>query len=395
MAYSHFKGIAFQVVILVLTRISPCAAGDRPIVHHNYVKSATTAAFSSSGDYIAVASDKRIWVFDANTLEQISEMVDYEYVNYKWKFKYRYGLGNSLEFVSADEVVTAGLGAMLTYWDIRTGSRTNVQDWDTGLGYPVSLAYSPGRRLLAAGTSRGMVVLSWPGTNKPSQNLAGYSGTVLSLLFSENDQYLAAAGTADELVIWDLQTMQVYARLSTDSTTVEIARFGKPGQILVAGKDLEIWNFLSQDEVGRLDDPNLVAQGIGAGALFALSIIPFIPIGASTGATMVAPSDLGLIFFPIPNSMTATCSRVVAVSPDGRLVADAHPGVMKERTRIIEAESGEILRELNPKGGRTCNLEFSPDGTRLLIANSRGAHLFDTKSWVVERIKISVGRLEK
>ena len=189
--------------------------------------------------------------------------------------------------------------------------------------------------------------------------------------------------------------MQVYARLSTDSTTVEIARFGKPGQILVAGKDLEIWNFLSQDEVGRLDDPNLVAQGIGAGALFALSIIPFIPIGASTGATMVAPSDLGLIFFPTPNSMTATCSRVVAVSPDGRLVADAHPGVMKERTRIIEAESGEILRELNPKGGRTCNLEFSPDGTRLLIANSRGAHLFDTKSWEVERIKISVGRLEK
>ena len=115
MRYSYFKGIAMQVAILALTGVSPCAAADKPIVHHQYVKSATTAAFSSSGDYIAVASDKRIWVFDANSLEQISEMVDYEYVNYKWKFQYRYGLGNSLEFVSADKVVTAGLGAMLTY----------------------------------------------------------------------------------------------------------------------------------------------------------------------------------------------------------------------------------------------------------------------------------------
>lgn len=395
MAYSHFKGIALQAAILVITGFSPCAAGDKPTIHHNYVKSATTAAYSPSGDYIAIASDKRIWVLDAKTLEQISEMVDYEYVDHKWKFQYRYGLGNSLEFVSADEVVTAGLGAMLTFWNIHTGSRTKFQDWDAKHGYPVSLTYSSGRGLLAAGTSRGMIILSWPGTNRPSQNLAGYGGTVLSLLFSENDQYLAAAGTADELVIWDLQTMQVYARLSTDSATVEIARFGKPGQILVAGKNLEIWNFLSQDEVGSLDNPELVAQKIGAGALFALSIIPFIPVGTSTGATAVTPSDLGLTFLPIPNSMMATCSRVISVSPDGNLLADMHPGVMKERTRIIESESGEVLRELNPKGGRTCDLEFSPDGTRLLIANSRGAHLFDTKTWEVERIKLSVGRLEK
>jgi WD40 repeat protein len=395
MRYSYFKGIAMQVAILALTGVSPCAAADKPIVHHQYVKSATTAAFSSSGDYIAVANDKRIWVFDANTLEQISEIVDYEYVDHKWKFQYRYGLGNSLEFVSSDEVVTAGLGAMLTYWDIRTGSRTNVQDWDVGHGYPVSLAYSPGLDLLAAGTSRGTVILSWPGTNKPSRNLAGYGGAVLSLLFSENDRYLAAAGTTSELVIWDLQTMQEYARLPTNSATVEIARFGKSGQILVAGKDLEIWNFLSQDEVGKLDNPNLVAQAIGSGALFALSIIPFIPIATSAGGTTVAPSDLGLILFPIPNSATANCSRVVAVSPDGSLVADTHPGVMKERTRIIEAESGELLRELNPKGGRTCDLEFSPDGSLLLIANSRGAHLFDTKTWEAERIKMRIRRLEK
>jgi WD40 repeat protein len=108
----------------------------------------------------------------------------------------------------------------------------------------------------------------------------------------------------------------------------------------------------------------------------------------------VAPSDLGLTFLSLSNSMS-TCSRVVAVSPDSSLVADMHPGVMKERTRIIESVSGELVRELNPKGGRTCDLEFSPDGSRLLIANSRGAHLFDTKTWEVERIKTRVGRLEK
>ena len=44
MRCSHLKGIALQAAILALTRVAPCAAADKPIVHHQYVKSATTAA---------------------------------------------------------------------------------------------------------------------------------------------------------------------------------------------------------------------------------------------------------------------------------------------------------------------------------------------------------------
>lgn len=382
---------ALQLLMLLILIEFPSveASDNKPVVRQQYARSATTATFSPNGEFFAAGSDKRIWVFNSRTLEQLSTMVDYEYVNYNWKFQYRYGFGNSLVFISDNEIVSTGLGAMLTQWDARSGQLLNKLDWDPEEGYPISLTWSASAGLLVAGTGSGVVKLIWPGTQKPSRMLQGADGAILSLLVSEDGRYLAAASDSHQITIWDLHTFQEYARLPTRGSTIEIAPFGKPGQLLVAGGNLEIWNFLSQEEVGTLENPELTAQVIGSGALFALSVIPFYGYGVSS------PSHVGQFYLPTSKLGDYACSRAVAVSPDGSLVADMHPGIMREKTRIINAVDGQVLKELNPRGGRSCDLEFSPDGSRLLIGNNRGVHLYDTESWEVERVKMQVSRLEK
>jgi len=73
----------------------------------------------------------------------------------------------------------------------------------------------------------------------------------------------------------------------------------------------------------------------------------------------------------------------VAWSPEGRHFA------VKEVIRIIALPSQEVIETLDPAGGMTCDLRFSPDGQFLLIANQRGAHVYDTTTWEVKRLKLS------
>jgi DNA-binding beta-propeller fold protein YncE len=57
-----------------------------------------------------------------------------------------------------------------------------------------------------------------------------------------------------------------------------------------------------------------------------------------------------------------------------------HPGITREKIRLIDPANGQVLRELNPRGGDTCGMAFSPDGSRLLIANRHGGQVYDLNS---------------
>ena len=146
---------------------------------------------------------------------------------------------------------------------------------------------------------------------------------------------------------------------------MEIERVGKQGQFLLAGDTVEIWNYLDQEKNQGIAEPNLQGQKT---AWFILNLFSYLP--------SLQQEDI------VP------CKRVVTISPDGLLIADMHPGAMKEVIRIIEIATEEVVKTLNPTGGMTCDLEFSPDGHHLLIANQRGVHIYNTKTWEVVRLKL-------
>ena len=365
-----------------------CAATHpaEPLVHHGSVKGAVAAAWSPGGTRLAVANNRRIWTYDAKTLAGLHEMFVGRRVQTGFEFEERYGLGNSLVFVDERRVATTGMGHMVSIWDVETGERVEAFDWPEDAGYPVSLAWSEPAGLLAAGTGTGSIVLLQPGTGAVADTLGPAGGALHAVRFGSGGEYLGAAGTGGEVVIWNVPARTIATRIPARGVVMDIEPVGNEGRFLVAGNELEIWSFTQPDTPAVLANPDLGAQGVGY-ALAALTL------AATAVLAPVSPAEAVLIGAPPPPSgAVAKCGRAAAVDPGGGRIADMHPGYLKERIRIIEATAGEVVEELNPRGGLTCDLEFSPDGTRLLIANQGGAHVYDTATWSVTRLEASYTR---
>jgi WD40 repeat protein len=382
--------------VIAATALLSCATTNqsKPIIAHSRLGlGVVAAAWSPSGNRLAIANEERIWIFDAISLNELQVIYCCAKPRSKVKFDYRYGLDNTLVFLTEELLATAGMGAMVTIWDVESGARVEAIDWPVEDGYPASVAYDPVTGTLAAGTGMGTVFLARPGNEEPPVKLTGVAGIVYALQFGSDPAYLGAAGVGPDMVIWNIGTLQEFARMPLESPVWDIEPLGQSGAFLVAGKQLQVWNFMSAEEATALENPDLKGQAagygsmtaIGVGALVAISTIPLIGpfFAVNVGETL-------LPFAALPNTADARCSRSVAVTPDGSLLADMHPGITREKIRLIDPANGRVLQELNPRGGDTCGMAFSPDGSRLLIANQRGGHVYDVNSQGLTRLKTHI-----
>jgi len=360
----------FSVWIPVLL-IGACAITDeQKVTYGTFRGGAGAVSWSPDGKFFAVANTIGIWVFSTHSLEEIAVLASPSGPDSKEKYDVRHGWGNNLVFLENGQLASTGMGATVTVWEIESEQETGSYDLPEEAGFAICLAVSPSSGELAIGTSKGDVGLLQPGGNTGPKLLEGFEGIVHDLQFSDDGRYLGAVGGSDELIIWDLENGSEYDRLPTPHNTMEIERMGEPGQFLIAGETVEVWNYIDQQKAQAIEEPNLVGQKTAWVVLNVLSMWP-VPIMTAQQEHIVP------------------CKRAVAVSRDGRLLADVHPGTMKEVIRIIELESQEVITTLNPRGGMTCDLKFSPDGNLLLIANQRGAHIYETESWEASRIKLS------
>jgi len=295
---------------------------------------------------------------------------------------YRFGTNNTLAFIGNDLIASTGRYKLPHKQDFEAAIRIwNLRDQYSGafvielpeLGqYPISLAWSGATGALAVGGENGAVVLLEPdgqgGYGK--RPLPGLGGPVLDVVFSRDGSMLAAAGVHPEVPIWNTQSMQEVGALPVESNVYDLDLIADKKSLLVAGDELRLWKFLTEEEVGNIDNPTLAGDYI-------------------TIATFVAITAVLAAFGGPPNFPTGPagepdygfCTRATAAAPNGEYLADVHSGLTKEKIRIIGIASGKVVHTLNPRGGHTCGVAFSPDGTKLLIANNRVARLYDTRSW--------------
>lgn len=195
-------------------------------------------------------------------------------------------------------------------------------------------------------------------------------GSVFSLLFSEDGTYLAAAGRHHELVIWNANTLEKVGALPVDGVVRNIQL--EERKLLVTTNGIEIWNFLSEEEAIELDKSRVAGRHPVVTAIGVVVAVMVIYAVAASGAGVEMGGE---------KEVTDSCGRLAILSPDTRYLIDRYPGSLKETIRIINLESRETVKTLNPPGSDSCDMVFSPDGSKLLIANRNGAILYDTSTW--------------
>jgi len=352
--------------LLAALLMSSCATAPQEDKVDNYWDGYTTVAISPSGKIVAAANRFIVVLFDIEQRRQIGWFwaVDQNGKNYKLP---RTGLGDTLAFIDEDHIVTTGMGGIATVWDIRNGQKQLQIDPPSKGMYAISLAFSPATRQLALGTWDGSIVTYKLDENRASapRYLLTHVGRVNDVVFSADGKYMASAGDDKTVTIWDMETRKHIGRREIESEVSDLEVVSSRRSLVIAGDDVAIWKFLTEEEVEELKEDKQVAQWVGTGALYAL--------------------QAGLLFTGLGGGISthdpANCGRFTTVSPDGKFLVDVKPGPMSNKVTVLDVDENEIMREVDVPNA-ICDLEFTEDGKHLVLAGDGGMFLVDTNTWV-------------
>jgi len=364
--------------------LSSCATAPPPDSADNFWDGYSTVAVSPNGRLAAAANRHVIVLFDIAQQRQVGWFWAVDSRGKSFTLP-RSGLGDTLEFIDAHHVITTGMGGLATVWDVRTGKKRQQIDSPVNGVDAISLAYSPVTRDLVMGARDGSIFAVRLGADELDgeqiqgekagevEYLLSHVGRVNDLVFSADGKYMASAAHDKAVVIWDMETRKEISRHVADGDISDLEVIHSKRELIIAGDDVAIWKFLTEEEVEQLNEHKAVGQWVGTGALYALQV--------------------GLIFTGLGGGLSThdpkNCGRFVTASPDGKFLVDVKPGPMANKVTVLDLDQNTILQEVDVKT-TVCDLEFTPDGSRLALVGDGGLSLVDTATWTALPVQLIV-----
>lgn len=280
-----------------------------------------TATFSLEGEQVIVGSSIGVWVY--NTLELDTE-TEPTFIASELPVK--------LMTVSPDASLIAGAqDDVVVMLDATDGSVLATVDTNS---YLTALAFSPDGSILATGHSDDSIKL-WTlddiMSGTATATLAGHTNDPRTLAFSPDGSVLASGSDDDTVRLWDVvggsELIQIAAGVD-----INVLQFTPDGSLLVTGDDngiVTVWDAATGEALTKFEE------------------------GKHTQAVIS-----------------------IDVSPDGTLVAS---GSWDDDIRVWDIVAGEqksigtgadAEAWIQPEMGDVLSVEFSPDGSILLVAGS-------------------------
>jgi len=209
-------------------------------------------AYSPDGKHLAVASGTEIWLYDAQTGEELDLLTEHTDVVISIAFSPD---GKTLMSGGSDGTV-----GTVHLWDVATGSKIRTLTAHTGA---INVAFSPDGKTLASGNRDGIIRLWDVATGNEIQTLTGHTDAVISIAFSPDGNTLVSSGLDGTVLLWELSPAapeQLAEDVNKDGAvnildlTLIVSNFGKSGE-----NDADV----NADGIVNILDLTLVAAAFG------------------------------------------------------------------------------------------------------------------------------------
>lgn len=429
-----------RLLVIALLTLTACVSVQPPMPK----KAVTAIAFSPDQQLLAFANANEISVIDIDSKRLLSSLrtspQDIEGADPQL---FRHGVGDTLVFLDNSRLASTGMGGLVSIWDVHDGQRLGTIEPLSADEFASTIDYAAPTGQLAVGTSAGQVLLTMltgdeAGPLVPLTRLEGY---VWDLQFSRDGSYLASASlmtkmspadqalgeAADEfagsmnnaeqsgggqasgepadefaqtqaggqrspsnVIIWDVETLEKVGVLQGARNVFGMSLVPGERALLTAGEDVQLWEFLTLEQSGKVSDPSMVMQAIGMGTMAVISL-------AGLSAGLIPPMDLaaqsflagGYPFIPTGRFIRHACARAAAISPGGETIVTTTWGASHNVMAVIDRAQNKVTEKWGA-GISVCDMQFSPDGRYLVTATLRGIFIFDTTTWKKSRLRALV-----
>ena len=321
--------------------------------------SAEDVKYSPDGTLIAVASSIGIWIYDAQTHQEIDLLTERSEV--VW----------SVAFSPDGQTLAAGNNGTVKLWDVKT--RQLKATLEGSGGWIMGVAFSPDGQTLASGDWNELKLWDVK-TRQLKANFNGHTHRIWSVAFSPDGKTLAS-GSDTTVRLWNVDTGRLKHTLTGHKTEVRSVAYSPDGRTIASGSwygggpsqdnTVCIWDA----HTGRLKH---IVPGYSAGVAFS-------PDGRTLAS--VGWGEVSLLYADT-GQLKATLRGIydfgggVTFSPDGQTLA----GVINSIVRLWDVNTERHKIDLTGHAGNSPNIAFSPDGQTLASTDYATVRLWDANT---------------
>jgi len=230
-------------------------------------------------------------------------------------------------------------------------------------GSVLSVTFSPDGQFLASGSEDNTVKIWRVSDGKETRTLTGHILGVNSVAFSPDGQFLASGSTDKTVKIWRVSDGSLVRTLTGHTDLVYPVAFSPDGQFLASGsldKTVKLWRVSDGKEVRTLTGHK--------GSVYSVAFSPdgqFLASGSLDNTVKIWRVSDGSLVRTLTGHTDPV--RSVAFSPDGQFLAS---GSLDKTVKIWRVSDGKEVRTLTGHKGSVYSVAFSPDGQFLASGSS-------------------------
>ena len=342
---------------------------------------ATDVQFSPDGTQIAVASSIGIWLYDAQTYQEVDLLTDHVR-----------GIRSCMYSPDGTILAGGGMDGTVLLWDISTRQLITAVKGHESWRRVITLAFSPDGRTLASGADYEDVVQLWGVPTAQHRGafkghagvtIEGRGGGVTAVTFSPDGRTLASSSRDGMIRLWDVATGEHDAiRVGPEVLTLAFSPDGRTLASGDRGNRVQLWDVDTRQSRWSFIEPTEI-----------VSAVAFSP----DGTLLASEGEDNAIRLWDANThrqiavLTAHTRPILSLTfaPDSRTLASVgedNTARLWDVNRLrapntIYTESKAILHE-NP--GYVTALAFSPD-SKMLVSGSEDRVL---RVWSTETAKV-------